>query len=102
MMSTEHAPESSSDSSSGADASSGRRGRRLHMTAAQKVAKAERALARERERRAELGEEVRALKLEVRRLQRIVDSTDVGRIVALQQRLERTEAELREWRRGNR
>lgn len=93
-MSTAPAPESTADA--------GRRGRPLHRTWAQRLAKAERALERERAKRAEAVEELRGLRAEVRRLHRLVASTDAGRLVELRAQLERAREELREWRAGRR
>lgn len=93
-MSTEPAPEITADV--------GRRGRPLHRTWAQRVAKAERAAARERERREVLGAELRACRAEVRRLRRLLAGTEAGRMAALQAQLDRAREELVKWRAGRR
>lgn len=80
----------------------GRRGRPLHSTWAQRLRRAERALERERAKRAQAVEELRVLRAEVRRLHRLVADTDAGRLVELRAQLERAREELRQWRTGKR
>lgn len=80
----------------------GRRGRTLRRSCAQRLAQAERAIERERAKRAEAVDELRGLRAEVRRLHRLMASTDAGRLVELRAQLERAREELREWRAGRR
>lgn len=92
-MSTAPAPESS-------NAAAGKRP--LRRTAAQRIAKAERALERERERRAVVSEELRLVRAEVRRLRAALARSDAGRIEALKAQLDRAREEIAAWRSGRR
>jgi septal ring factor EnvC (AmiA/AmiB activator) len=66
------------------------------------LAQAERRLAREVERRAALQTECAELRLEVRRLQRLLKASDAGRVAELRAQVERLKTEVEAWKSGRR
>lgn len=91
-MSTAHVP----------DSDEGRRGRTPHRSRAVVLAQCERRVAREVERRTALQAECAALRLEVRRLMRLLKSSDAGRVAELRAQVDRLRSELDAWKSGRR